>query len=133
DFQDWLLHKLSDTAGETPGVDFAKDVQPWLGKRVAVAAVPDGDSADGLVVIQETDDAAAEAGLRKLSQASHDTSDWVVRDGWAVVSSGRRGSAAAALAAAEKAPLAQLQTFRADVESLHSDQVVTAWADLGRS
>ena len=42
-FQDWVGRTLSEGAdsgtGSSDGLDFAHDVQPWLGSRVAVAAV----------------------------------------------------------------------------------------------
>ena len=70
-------------------VDYAKDIEPWLGKRYAVALVP-GASKDQLraeAVVQVTDEKAASASLTKpwsARPASRATSV-VVRDGYAII------------------------------------------------
>jgi Protein of unknown function (DUF3352) len=48
-------------------LDYARDVEPWVGDRVALAAVPDGKrGAVPLLVLQVRDQAAARAGATKL-------------------------------------------------------------------
>jgi hypothetical protein len=135
DFKAWLLRRLSMAAADAPGVDFDRDIKPWLGDRVAVAAVPDGNSVDGLLVVQVTDEQAATDAMRKFSvlEAAAGTGDYVVHKGFLVVSSGGRGSAAAAVRRADTASLAHDAQYVADVASMHSDQVVTAWVDLAKA
>ncbi len=50
-------------------LDYAEDVEPWIGNRVAVAAVPDSKKgALPLVVLQVTDEAKAKAGAAKIAK-----------------------------------------------------------------
>ena len=56
-------------SGDCQGVDYAKDVQPWIGERVAVAAVPDPkEVAAPLLVLQVGDQEQARAGFAKLER-----------------------------------------------------------------
>jgi hypothetical protein len=48
------------------GVQFARDIQPWLGDRVGVATLSFGRNGDKVVVAASRDDAAAEAALGRL-------------------------------------------------------------------
>lgn len=51
------------------GLDYAKDVEPWIGERVAVAAVPDPEQgASPLVVLQVSDQDKARAGFRAIEK-----------------------------------------------------------------
>jgi hypothetical protein len=51
------------------GVDFDTDVKPWIGNRLAVAAVPGGDSGVlPLLVLQVTDEDKARQGVRTLER-----------------------------------------------------------------
>ncbi|WP_347776938.1 hypothetical protein [Nonomuraea sp. B5E05] len=50
-------------------VDFAKDVDPWLGSRIGFAAVPSGkEEPDFAVAVQITDEEQAKAGIAKLME-----------------------------------------------------------------
>ena len=54
-------------------IDYAADIQPWLGDRYAVAVVPGADKGDAPrfeVVLQTTDEAAAQASLTRLIEES---------------------------------------------------------------
>jgi hypothetical protein len=53
---------------DCPGLDYARDVEPWIGNRIALAAVPDPEKgAVPLVVLQVGDEAKAKAGFSKLT------------------------------------------------------------------
>ncbi len=135
DFGQWLVRRLTESAATSNGVDFARDIEPWLGRRFAVAAVP-GPSSDEpvepLVILQETDEKAAAAALDKIRKADGaDKLDYAFQDGYVVVATSSSTAAHAAVAAALQAPLGKDTRFVDDVASLQSDQVVTAWADAG--
>jgi hypothetical protein len=54
-------------------LSYADDVEPWIGNRIAVAAVPDAkNTVAPLVVLQVSDSAKAEAGMRALSRCGDD-------------------------------------------------------------
>lgn len=64
-------------------LDYATDVEPWLGDRFGVGAVPTGEALPSMVVSLEVSDAdAADAGMRDL--VSCDGSDPESNAGWAV-------------------------------------------------
>ena len=76
--------------GSCESVDYADDVEPWLGNRFAVAAVDVGqDEPAPVVVIQVSDADAADEGLTKLLACDSDGGDseggWAIADGWALV------------------------------------------------
>ena len=142
-FQDWVGRTLSDGAdsgtgngtGSGDGLDFARDVQPWLGSQVAVAAVPSGQKSspvDAVLVVQEKDDAAAAAAMDKLRAHGSPDLGYVVKDGYLVVTPDSRTGATRVVTAAEKGSLADDAHFAADTASLGSEEVLTAWADAGR-
>ncbi|NYD41493.1 DUF3352 domain-containing protein [Nocardioides panaciterrulae] len=91
-------------SGDCKSLDYDKDIAPWLGDRMAVAAVDTGEKQpQPVVVLQVTDEAAADAGLAKLqacdsgadtSSGSDTGSDpgsdtgtggWSIDGDWAVV------------------------------------------------
>lgn len=129
-FGDWLSRRLSESAG-SGAVNYAQDIKPWLGQRFAIADLPDaaGTSAEAILVLQETDEKAAAAGLDKIKKSGSATSfDYAFADGYVLVASSADG-AQRAVAAAKSANLASNDTFSGDVAALGSDEIVTAWAD----
>ena len=63
-------------SGDCKGLDYAHDVEPWIGDRIALAAVPDSkQGAVPLMVLQVTDQAKAKAGARKLEACGGPAAD----------------------------------------------------------
>lgn len=57
-------------------LDYARDVEPWIGDRVALAAVPDSrHGAAPLVVLQVTDQDKARAGARSIEDCGSGAND----------------------------------------------------------
>jgi hypothetical protein len=76
------------TGGECDGLDYQRDVEPWLGNRAAVAAVDAGEEMPSpVVVVQVTDAAAADDGFANLIElcGGGDTVSWRIEGDWAVV------------------------------------------------
>jgi hypothetical protein len=75
--------------GDCKDVDYDKDIKPWLGDRMAVAAIEAGQTDPSPVfVVQVTDQDKAEAGLEKLKgcdTSGTDETGFAFEDGWAVV------------------------------------------------
>lgn len=125
---DDLRREIFDRVMEQAPCDnlsYDDDIEPWLGSRAAVAAVPDGTDTTGVLVVQVTDQAAAEKGLTKLrncgtggdaGEASEETGpiDWVVANGWAVL--------------AESEKIAQGVVDDAEKGSLADDATYQKWA-----
>lgn len=90
------LFDLIQEDGTCADLDFAQDIEPWLGDRAALAAVLDADGEPQPVgVLQVTDAGAAEDGLAAIkacsaagaaaeSTESQDTA-WVIEGDWAVL------------------------------------------------
>jgi Protein of unknown function (DUF3352) len=134
DFGEWVLRRLSEQGG-AGSLDFTRDIEPWLGKRVAFAAVPSAGvgGVATLVVLAETDQQKAAAAMGKLRDREGGNLGFAFMNGFVVVSPGSRTAAQDAVDAAARSPLSANPQFVSDVDSLHSDQVVTAWVDAGRA
>lgn len=91
DLRERLFTELTES-GECAGLDYAADVEPWLGNRVAVAAVDTGaESPSPVLVVQVTDADGAEDGLATLQETcggdevDSATGGWTVDGDWAVI------------------------------------------------
>ena len=112
-----------------PHVDYAKDVKPWLGDRVAVAGWLDGNGKPQVeLLLRSTDDAKARASLHRLGP----TLGVVFSKGYAVVGQ-TQALAQSALAAARKSSLATDAHLHDDLNKLDGPQVITGWLDAARA
>ncbi len=115
-------------------VDYAKDIQPWIGDRVGVVALPDsddeGDEPDAMVAIAFSDEDAAKKSLPKLSAAGDkdDPAFYAFSEAGDYVLFGETQKAVDA-AAKGKAFLADDKAFGTSVDALEGDQIITVWAD----
>lgn len=115
-------------SGECEGLDYAEDVEPWLGSRAAMAAVDVGaDEPAAVGVVQVTDAGKAEDGVATLVEACGGTSEegsadggegedvggWVIEGDWMVL--------------AETEEIAQQVVDAADGASLAADASYEQW------
>ncbi|WP_372727263.1 DUF3352 domain-containing protein [Nocardioides sp.] len=90
DLRKAIFEEIQAEAGACTGLDYADDVEPWLGDRMALALV-DRDTQDPAPVaaVQVTDAEAADAGLAALSACGEDAGSqplgFAVSGGWAVL------------------------------------------------
>lgn len=128
---DWrkaIFDALSAGDSLPPGVDYDRDVKPWLGKRAAVAVLPtlhDGDP-EVLLVLQSTDDAKARAGIARFGSANGVS----FFHGYAVIGDTQQ-IADQAVTDAKAANLAGSANYSADMKRLGSLGISSGWADLG--
>jgi hypothetical protein len=126
--KDALLSGFFDDQGQ---FDYTTEIKPWLGDRIAVAAVPDTSSAAGLdpvLAVAYTNEAKMKAALSKAARTEKDFG-YVSIDGYALISNSQP-HADAVLAGVRRATLAGAEHYRADLASLHGDQLAVGWADL---
>lgn len=125
DLRERLFEELQKDAG-CPDLDYATDIEPWLGDRAAVAAVDTGaDQPSPVLVLAVTDADKADAGLVKLRDcATGDgssgpggapTGGWAVEGDWVVV--------------AQSDVVARKVADRAAVSSLADDEDFSQWTD----
>ncbi len=124
---DALRLAFSDTVA---GLDYDRDVKPWLGDRIGVAALPSGgDEPDVVVALAYTDRDRAEQALTKIKAESTDSLDYVFVDDYVLLSD---DAAVVRRAAEAKEHLADDKAFKDGVAALDGDQVALAWTDVSR-
>lgn len=154
DLRRTIFESIADDAGWAE-IDYATDVEPWLGSRLAVAAYEPGrfggepgaapgdgsGSATGapvaVVALQITDEEKARAGLARLvaaagGQGSTDgtgSGGFVVAGDYALLAE-TRGIAEQAAQAAGEGSMASDGTLTADLAALGGDSVGSVWVDL---
>ncbi|MCW2854803.1 MAG: hypothetical protein JWR52_418 [Marmoricola sp.] len=105
DLRKYAFDKL--VVGSCSGLDFDRDLKPWIGDRAALAAVDLGDKTPApALVLQITDPAKARTGFKTIAACDH-SGDL----GWAVgkdylIASDSTAHAQKILLAGEKSPLA---------------------------
>lgn len=113
-------------------VDYAADVEPWLGERFAVGLLPGATSKDKpipVAVLAVTDEDKAAEALPRLTGSGKTACG--VRDGFAICSEDH--TVVTLLTEAEQGTtLAESQQFAADMDALGEDGVAAAWVDLKR-
>lgn len=126
--RDSILSEFFDKQSE---LDYATEIKPWLGDRIAVAAVPNPASATGLdpvLVVAYTDEAKMKAAFSKAVRPEHDFG-YVTVEGYALISDSQP-HAEAVLAGVRRGTLAEAEVYRADLKALNGDQLAVGWADL---
>ena len=108
-------------------VDYAKDIEPWIGERFGVGVASSGDT--GFVAVQVTDEKAARKGISLVSGCLgfDDPGVAFIKD-YALIGEGQDKTDAAAKEAA-KSPLADRPSFKEDMESLGDEGIASVWAD----
>lgn len=113
--------------GDLEGVDYEKDVEPWLGKRFGVALVPaeDGGEPGVVLALASTDKDAAEEGLAK---ATKDGGYCTVQDDYALCGE-EQSVVDKAVNDAKSETLEDDENFSQDMDDLGEDGMVTGWMD----
>ena len=119
------------------GLDYKKDVEPWLGDRVGVGVFPDMDSdkqPEVGLAIAVTDQEAAKIALDKaVANAAKDNEKvgYAFAEGFVIVSD-TTAHAASLVRVGKVTPLTG-SAYVADVEKLGSEQIGVAWVDVAAS
>ena len=123
-----LLDELLQQSGAE--LTYAEDVEPWLGDRMAVAAVPDPGSEMGIApvfVAAITDEEAMTDTLDRVRDEMGQGFGFSVRDEFVLIAQSQE--LADDLAAAE-GTLEDDGDYSGDRDALGGDQIAVAWADL---
>ncbi|MFC4589287.1 DUF3352 domain-containing protein [Sphaerisporangium corydalis] len=124
-----LFDLISKDSKDLAKVDYARDIEPWLGSRlgVGVLAPKEGSSPDIVVALQVTDETGARAGLKKLNMGDA-MSGLAFRDDYAILAA----TQAAADGYAKAAPLSGDPTFSGDLQALGEPGVLSFWGDAAK-
>ncbi|MEO6411628.1 MAG: DUF3352 domain-containing protein [Pedococcus sp.] len=124
-----VIFKGLQDDGQLKGVDYAKDVEPWLGQRIGIGAVP-GATADAeptaVLALAITDAAKAKASLPTVAKSAGGECE-VVKE-YAVCTAGT-GKLAGIVSAVGGGALADSASFTKDMGDLGEDGVAAAWFD----
>jgi hypothetical protein len=124
--RDELVRSLIDD-GDVP-LDFDKDIAPWLGDRVGLAAfMGSGDEPKAVVALQTSDAEATRRALEK-GAADDDVPAVEFRRGYAILAENAT-DLSEALALVGEETLAENDRYQADRSAIADEQVVVAWAD----
>ncbi|NGN91466.1 hypothetical protein G5C66_01765 [Nocardioides sp. KC13] len=107
-------------------LDFARDLEPWLGYKAAFGAVENGDVPALAFALQVTDESEAEKGLPEVAECAGAEAAWSVSDGWALVAETDQALAAIEKAA-EKGTLADDAGFEKWTGDVGGTGFVTAY------
>ena len=125
-----IFDRIQDEA-HCDDIDYADDVEPWLGDRAAVAAVDvGGEDPDPVVVIQVKDADKADAGLDKIKACGDGEGDevgWAIEGDWAVVAESDE-IADKVVAETKKGSLADDDDFKHWTDEAGDPGVVTLYA-----
>ncbi|GAA0429561.1 hypothetical protein Acor_40400 [Acrocarpospora corrugata] len=127
-----LFDSLAQSSPNFKGVDYAKDVAPWLGSRVGVAFSQPGKAAEGepqaalgvAVAIQTSNEEATRAFLQKMDAKEKQKTGFAFRDGYVILAE----SQAEADKYADAPTLADNPDFSGDMAALGEPGVLSFWA-----
>lgn len=126
-----VIFKAIQDDGDLKGIDYAKDVKPWLGQRFGMGVVPGaaaGAEPVGMIAMSVTDKDAAKQSLPKIATAMEGACQ-LVKD-YAVCTEKDKDALPGIVKAAEKGSLADSKDFSKDMADLGEDGVASAWVDL---
>jgi hypothetical protein len=130
DLRRYVFEKIQDE-GECKDVDYEEDIAPWIGDRLGVGAVPQGeDDVAALVALQVTDQEAAPAGLDALARCGGgDDAEfgYAFSGDYAVITETTKQARLLADEAAEGS-LADDETFQARMSEVGDSGIVTMYA-----
>jgi hypothetical protein len=128
---DDLREAIFGQIAEDAGLNYADDVEPWLGDRFAVAAIPGtaGQGPDFGVYLQVSDQDKAAGSLAEMFSDEGAPAAVAFRKGYAVISQDQVMLDRVEAAAADGA-LSSASTFESDMADLGGDEVAAAWVDL---
>ena len=125
DLREAVFEAIKQTDPELKDVDYAKDIDTWLGDRAGLAVVPgtDGKEPEAVLAAQMTDEEKARAGLQKLGAKNFAfTGDYVIF-------ADSQARADDLVKTVSDNSLAKNETFTDDMGSV-DEGVMSFWADL---
>lgn len=120
-----VLVKQAQKEGQLTNLNYETDIKPWLGKRFAVAVVPEGNEFVPLVALATTDADKAKAAVAKLDA----TKSYCNVGADYVVCGGKQATVDGAVKSAKDASLAKAKNFASDMDGVGNPGIATMWLD----
>lgn len=119
DLREWVFKKATGS-GDCKELDYAKDIEPWIGKRIALGAVDLGaKQVTPAIALQITDADAAKRDFAKLVKCSDPGEDFGFTVGKDyLIASDSEANAKKIVAAAEKSTLADSAAYRKQMDQV---------------
>lgn len=129
DLRRWLFDQATKDS-DCAGVSYEKDIAPWIGDQVAVAAVPDGEkSAYPVIAVGASDEKAAKAAVAKLDAcAGGDQHTGIAFAGGYALLTEKQAQATAAAQEALAGSLADDPDFQTWMKRTGDPGIITAYA-----
>lgn len=137
DLRKEAFDRLAEEEPAFADIDYDRDIEPWLGDRMAVGVVPDGTEEPIIAfALQVKDAGAAEEGLERLLTAAEVETDgdqaplgWFFHDDYVVLA--ERNHVSALQQGVEAGTLADHATFAGDIDALGDEGILSFWMDGG--
>ncbi|MGO0576504.1 DUF3352 domain-containing protein [Ornithinimicrobium panacihumi] len=133
EWREYVWEKLTEEGGNPAGLDYEKDIKPWLGDRLGIAVMPGTEEPLPVVALQVKDGEKALETMDRLKAAATEEPmemDYWVADDYLVMT--QAGQADAVKAAVEAGTLDELDTFRSDMDDLGNLGIASYWYDMER-
>ena len=137
EWREYVWDTLAEEGRAPAGLDYATDVEPWLGDRAGVAVVPDGEEQPIVAMALQVKD--GDKALTSLDRVMASRADGpedeqleYYLDGDYVILT-QVGQADKVKAAAEQGTLDEQETFTQDMEDLGDPGVASFWVDMARA
>lgn len=133
DWRAWVWEQLQQEGDLPSDVDYAEDVEPWLGDRAGVALIPTGEGEEPVaaVALQVKDGQAALDFLDGLDAEGTEDLAYYLADDYVVLT--RQGSLEMVRAAAETGTLDEHDPYTSDMDDLGEAGIVAMWVDAARA
>lgn len=129
DWRAWVWEQL-EKEGEMPSdIDYAEDIEPWLGDRVGVAVLPTGEGEEPIaaVALQVKDGQAALDFLDGLEAEEKDNLAYYLESDYVVLT--QKDALETVQAAVEAGTLDDNEQFASDMDDLGDAGIFAMWAD----
>lgn len=132
DWRKWTWEQLQEEGDVPTDVDYAEDIEPWLGDRAGVAVLPTGAGEEPLVAValQVKDGQAALDFLDEMTAEGSAEMAYYLESDYVVFS--HQDTLDAVKAAAEAGTLDANETYSSDMDDLGEKGIVAGWADAAQ-
>ena len=134
EWREYVWEKLNEEGGNPAGLDYEKDIKPWIGDRLGLSVLPAdaGEEPIVAVALQVKDGQKALETMDRIKAAQTEEQDleYYVAEDYLVLT--QAGKAETVKAAVEAGTLADLETYQSDIKDLGSTGVASYWYDMER-